>query len=62
MGFVQVALHLRQVLKNITLCKNDLAAYRPDVLILVDYPGFNLKIARYAKAQMHLPVHYYISP
>ena len=62
MGFVQVALHLRQVLKNITLCKNDLAAYRPDVLILVDYPGFNLKIARYAKEQLHLPVHYYISP
>lgn len=44
------------------MCKNDLAAYRPDVLILVDYPGFNLKIARYAKEQLHLPVHYYISP
>ena len=57
MGFVQVALHLRQVLKNITLCKNDLAAYRPDVLILVDYPGFNLKIARYAKEQLHLKNH-----
>lgn len=62
MGFVQVALHLGQVLRNITLCKNDLAAYRPDVLILVDYPGFNLKIARYAKETLHLPVHYYISP
>ena len=62
MGFVQVALHLGQVLRNIALCKNDLAAYRPDVLILVDYPGFNLKIARYAKETLHLPVHYYISP
>ena len=41
---------------------NRSAAYRPDVLILVDYPGFNLKIARYAKEQLHLPVHYYISP
>lgn len=62
MGFVQVALHLRQVLRNIACCKSDLAAYRPDALILVDYPGFNLKIAQYAKEQLGLPVHYYISP
>ncbi len=62
MGFIQVALHLRQVLRNIVLCKEDLAAHRPDVLILVDYPGFNLKMARYAKEELHLPVYYYISP
>lgn len=62
MGFVQVALHARQVLRNIAMCKRDLAAYEPDVLILIDYPGFNLKIARYAKEQLGLRVHYYISP
>lgn len=62
MGFVQVALHIRQVLGNIALCKRDIEEHRPDLLILVDYPGFNLKIARYAKERLGLPVHYYISP
>ena len=62
MGFVQVALHLRQVFRNISLCRDDITNHRPDVLILVDYPGFNLKIARYAKERLGLPVHYYISP
>ena len=62
MGFVQVALHIRQVLGNIALYKRDIEEHRPDLLILVDYPGFNLKIARYAKERLGLPVHYYISP
>ena len=43
-------------------CKEDIRNYQPDVVILVDYPGFNLKIAQYAKSELHLPVHYYISP
>ncbi len=61
MGFVKVALNLRTILKNIDLCKNDIAAYNPDVIILIDYAGFNLKIAEFAN-QRKIPVHYYISP
>lgn len=61
MGFVEVAVNLRTVLKNIRYCKQDLLTYRPDVVILVDYPGFNLRIAEYAKAQ-NIRVFYYVSP
>jgi lipid-A-disaccharide synthase len=61
MGFFEVVANLRKVLKNLTFCKQDIAAYRPDVLILIDFPGFNLKIAAFAK-QQGLPVYYYISP
>jgi lipid-A-disaccharide synthase len=61
MGFVKVVLNLRTILNNIKLCKSDIEAYKPDVIILIDYAGFNLKIAEYAKSK-GIPVHYYISP
>jgi lipid-A-disaccharide synthase len=61
MGFVEVVANLRTIFRNLSLCKNDIKAWNPDVLILIDFPGFNLKIAEYAKSQ-GLPVCYYISP
>ncbi|SMO32997.1 lipid-A-disaccharide synthase [Solitalea koreensis] len=61
MGFVEVAVNLRQILRNLADCKDDLLANRPDVLILVDFPGFNLKIAEFAKRE-GIKVCYYISP
>lgn len=61
MGFEQVVLNLRTILKNIKFCKEDILNYKPDVLILVDYPGFNLKISKWAKAN-NIKVYYYISP
>ena len=62
MGFVPVLLHLRTILRNMDYCKSDIEAWNPDVLILVDYPGFNLKIAQYIKLHTQIPVFYYISP
>ena len=62
MGFIPVLLHLRTILRNMRQCKEDIAAWHPDVVILVDYPGFNLSIAKYVKAQGICPVYYYISP
>ena len=62
MGFIPVLMHLSTILRNMQYCKEDIRNYQPDVVILVDYPGFNLKIAQYAKRELHLPVHYYISP
>lgn len=62
MGFIPVLMNLDKVLANMRLCKQDIAATRPDVVILVDYPGFNLKIAKYVKTRLNLPVYYYISP
>jgi lipid-A-disaccharide synthase len=61
MGFFEVAVNLRTILKNLAFCKLDIANYHPDVLILIDFPGFNLKIAAFAK-ENNLPVNYYISP
>ena len=61
MGFAEVVINLRTILKNLSFCKNDIAAWQPDVLILIDFPGFNLKIAEFAKTQGIL-VCYYISP
>lgn len=61
MGFLEVAKNLRTILKNIKICKNDIELYQPDVLILVDYPGFNLRIAEFAKT-LGIKVVYYISP
>lgn len=61
MGFIEVVANLKTILTNIKFCKKDLLIYKPDILILVDYPGFNLRIAEFAK-QHHLKVHYYISP
>ena len=62
MGFVPVLLHLPTILSNMRKCKQDIAEWRPDVVILVDYPGFNLDIAKYVKKQRLCPVYYYISP
>jgi len=61
MGFAEVVMNLRTILNNIKYCKKDLLKYAPDVLILVDYPGFNLRIAEFAKKN-GITVHYYISP
>lgn len=62
MGFIPVLLHLKTIFKNLHLCKQDIVAFRPDLVILIDYPGFNLKIARFVKEKLQLPVYYYISP
>lgn len=61
MGFLEVLQNINTILKNIKFCKQDLANYKPDVLILVDYPGFNLRIAKFAKS-LGIKVVYYISP
>lgn len=61
MGFVEVVMNLRTILGNIKFCKQDILEYKPDVLVLVDYPGFNLRIAKWAKSQ-GIKVVYYISP
>lgn len=61
MGFIEVVMNLRTILKNITLCKKDITNYNPDVIIFVDYPGFNLRIAKWAKTEGY-KTHYYISP
>lgn len=61
MGFVEVVKHLGTIFKNISFCKEDISAYQPDVLVLIDYPGFNLRIAKWAKAQ-GIKIVYYISP
>ena len=62
MGFIPVLLHLRTIFKNMELCKKDIVAWNPDVVILVDYPGFNLKIAEFVKKHTDIPIYYYISP
>lgn len=61
MGFVEVITHLPTILRNIAFCKKDIQAYAPDVLVLIDYPGFNMRIAEWAK-QQGIRVVYYISP
>lgn len=61
MGFVEVLYNLRTILNNISFCKKDIAAFKPDVLILIDYPGFNMRIAEWAK-QQGIKTAYYISP
>ena len=61
MGFTEVLMNLRTIKANLTFCKKDLLAYNPDALILVDYPGFNLRIAQFAKSK-GIKVFYYISP
>lgn len=62
MGFVPVLLHLRTIFANMAMCKRDIVAWHPDVVILVDYPGFNLDIAKFVHAKTQIPVYYYISP
>lgn len=62
MGFVPVLLHLRTIFRNMAFCKRDITEWHPDVVILVDYPGFNLDIAKFLHAKTSIPVYYYISP
>ena len=62
MGFIPVLMHLRTIFSNMSLCKKDIVQWSPDVLILVDYPGFNLSIAEYVHKNTDIPVYYYISP
>ena len=62
MGFIPVLLHLNTILKNMRHCREDIVAWNPDVVILVDYPGFNLKVAKYIKEHTTIPLFYYISP
>lgn len=62
MGFIPVLLHLRTILKGMERCKQQIEEWRPDCVILVDYPGFNLKIAKFVKKKALCPVYYYVSP
>ena len=62
MGFLEVLKNARKVLNNMDDCKKAIAEFRPDVLILIDYPSFNLRIAKFAKETLNIPVYYYISP
>ncbi|KAA6349526.1 Lipid-A-disaccharide synthase [termite gut metagenome] len=62
MGFIPVLLHLRTIFASMRRCKEDIANWKPDVVIPVDYPGFNLSIAKFVRAKTNIPVYYYISP
>jgi len=62
MGFISVLLNLRTILNNMKLCIEAINKFKPDVVILIDYPGFNLRIAKYVKKNTGIPVYYYISP
>lgn len=62
MGFIPVLLNLSTILRNMKACEVEITRYQPDVVILIDYPGFNLKIAKYVKKHLQIPVYYYISP
>ncbi|CAD0001520.1 MULTISPECIES: lipid-A-disaccharide synthase [Flavobacterium] len=61
MGFIEVVFNLKTILNNIKFCKKDILEFKPDVIIFIDYPGFNMRIAKWAKA-LHYKTHYYISP
>ena len=61
MGFVEVLANIRTILGNIAFCKKDIEAFQPDALLLIDYPGFNLRIAEWAKLK-GIKIYYYISP
>lgn len=62
MGFIPVLTHLPTILQNMSLCKRDIVRWQPNVVILVDYPGFNLSIAKFLRKNTHIPAFYYISP
>ena len=62
MGFVTVIMHLPEILSNMKNCREDIRSYSPDIIILIDYPGFNLQIAEFVKKHLDIPVVYYISP
>lgn len=61
MGFLEVVLNLKTILNNIKICKKDILEFQPDVLLFIDYPGFNMRIAKWAK-KLGMKTHYYISP
>ena len=61
MGFLEVVLNLKTILNNIKICKKDILEFQPDVLVFIDYPGFNMRIAKWAK-KLGMKTHYYISP
>lgn len=61
MGFIEVVMNLKTILNNIKICKKDIEAFNPDAIIFIDYPGFNMRIATWAK-EKNIPTHYYISP
>jgi lipid-A-disaccharide synthase len=61
MGFLEVILNLKTILNNIKICKKDIEQFNPDCIIFIDYPGFNMRIATWAK-ERNIPTHYYISP
>ena len=61
MGFIEVLFNLKTILNNIKFCKKDIEAFQPDVILFIDYPGFNMRIATWAK-EKGIPTHYYISP
>lgn len=61
MGFIEVLFNLRTILKNLSFCKEDIEEFQPDALIFIDYPGFNLRIAKWAKQKAY-KTHFYISP
>jgi len=61
MGFAEVVMNLKTILSNISFCKKDIAQFKPDAIIFIDYPGFNMRIAKWAK-QQKIQTHYYISP
>lgn len=62
MGFVPVLMHLKTIFRNMALCKKDIVEWNPDAVVLVDYPGFNLDIARYVRSKTGIKIFYYISP
>ena len=61
MGFLEVVMNLKTILNNIKICKADILEFQPDVLIFIDYPGFNMRIAEWGK-KLGMKTHYYISP
>ena len=62
MGFLEVIINIRSILKNIKFCKKDVVKYDPDALILIDFPGFNMRIAKFIKSHTRIPVFYFIAP
>ncbi len=62
MGFIPVLLHARTILQGMKRCKEDITQWKPNAVILIDYPGFNLRIAQFVHTHTHIPVYYYISP
>lgn len=62
MGFIPVLLNLRTILRNLKTCQQEVLDFKPDVLILIDYPGFNLKLAKFIKTHSDIRIYYYISP